>query len=125
MKLDTDKIGLAAIFKEWQIPVIEELFERPLKSVDAWMLLKEKKTRAEKREHGTVSRASAINFLNKLVNLDLLNYNLVPGKGGHHRIYKMVLTREEFAHRIISKFVNKLHESFPEESETFPWSEEG
>lgn len=121
MKLDTDKKGLAAIFKDWHVSLVEELFERPLTSGEAYKFLEEQNIRAAKREHGTVSRASVINFLNKLVDLGLSDYDIKTGKGGQAKIYKMTLTREEFAHKIIGMFVNKLRESFPEESETFPW----
>jgi len=51
--------------------------------------------------------------------MSLLDYDFKTCKGGHHRIYKMILTREEFAHKIIDLFVNKLREAFPEEIETF------
>ncbi len=122
MQLDTNKKGLAAIFKPWQVPLVDELFERPLKSGEAHKFLVKKDIRASsKGGHGPVSRASAIFFLNDMVDLGLLEYSEATGKGGHHRIYEMTLTREEFAHKITGLFVSKLLEVFPKESLTFLW----
>ena len=70
----------------------------------------------QQRGLGSVSRASVINFLNSLVDQDLLTYTLKTGKGGHQRVYKMTLTREEFAHLIIRRFADKLKEAFPDHS---------
>lgn len=122
MQLDTDKNGLEAIFRSWQVPLVEELFNRKVKSGEAHEFLKERDVRTGgKGSYTSVSRASVINFLNKLVDLELLGYTTRSGKGGYHRIYEMTLTREEFAHKIIGLFVNKLRESFPEENKTFTW----
>jgi len=121
MQLDTSGKGLAAFFKSWQAPLVDELFERPLKSGEAHKFLEDNDIRTGEKARGPVSRASAIFFLNDLVDIDLLDYSEGTGKGGHHRIYKMVLTREEFAHKITGLFVSKLLEVFPKESLTFLW----
>lgn len=121
MQLDTDQKGLSVLFKEWQVPLVEKLFRASLTSRDAHEFLAENDVRTSKGlTHNSVSRASVINFLNDLVNQDLLEYDAESGKGGYHRIYKMALTREEFAHRITGQFVDKLLEAFPE-SKNFPW----
>lgn len=121
MQLDTDKEGLAAIFREWQVPLVEELFNRKLTSSEAHRLLKELDVRTSRKVRGSVSRASVINFLNDMVDLGLLGYTEVSGKGGWGRRYEMTLTREEFAHKITGLFVAKLLEAFPKESLTFMW----
>ena len=122
MQLETDKKGMAAVFKEWQVPLVEELLSgKPMKSKEATDFLKEHDIRTEQKGRGTVSRASVINFLNYMVDQRLLDYSEKTAKGGHHRIYKMILTREEFAHKITDRFVNKLLEAFPQESLTFMW----
>lgn len=120
MKLNTKKKGLEAIFKKWQILLIEEIFQRTLMSREGHELFKERDIKI-RNEAGTVSRASVIIFFNELVDQRLLDYDLRSGKGGYHRIYKSTLSREEFAHKVISKFINKLCEAYPEESKNFPW----
>lgn len=123
MKLDTDKNGLEALFRSWQVPLVEELFKRTLTSREAYDVLEDLGVKAGKKEYGSVSRASVINLLNYLVDAGLLDFDLKTGKGGHHRIYKMTLTRKEFAHKTIDLFVDKLIEVFPKESKTFLWPE--
>lgn len=120
MQLRTDKSGLMAVFKAWQVPLIEQLLEgQPMNSREAWQFLEENDVKTGKKEYGTVSRASVINFLNDLVDQALLTFSLETGKGGHRRIYRMVLTREAFAYTIMGAFVEKLREVFPRESRAF------
>jgi len=122
MQLDTKKKGLEAIFKPWQGPIVMELFERELISAEAHKFCVEHNLGATgKGEERPISRASVINFLNSLVDLRILDYYEETAKGGLRRIYKMNLTREEFAHKIIGLFVSTLREAFPEESISFPW----
>ena len=123
----TDKKLLESIFKKWQIPLIEKILDgQPITSRTAYKFLEERDIRTigkgtKSRDSTTsVSRASVINFLNYMVDQDILNYTVESGKGGHHRIYSMTLTREAFAWKIMSKFFDKLLEAFPE-SENFPW----
>jgi len=121
MQLDTDKNGLVVFFKPWQVPLVDELFERTLTSGQAQKFLEDHDIRTTQRGRGPVSRASAIFFMNEMVDWGLLDYSEETGRGGYHRIYKMVLTREEFAHKITGLFVSKLLEVFPTESLTFLW----
>jgi len=126
MKLDTSKPGLTAIFKTWQVPLVEKLLEgQPMISLEAYKFLEEHDIMADQKGRGTVSRASVINFLNSLVDQRLLDYDLETGKGGHRRVYRVILTREAFAHKIMGAFVEKLREAFPGESRTFTWRPEG
>ncbi len=122
MQLDTDKNGLPAIFKAWQVPLIEELFKRnPMISRQAHIFLKERDiVTGGTGSKVSVSRASVINFLNYLVDQELLNYTMETGKGGYHRIYTMTLTREAFNHRIIDLFLDTLRTAFPTEMRLSP-----
>ncbi|GAG52909.1 unnamed protein product [marine sediment metagenome] len=40
----------------------------------------------------------------------LLNWRDATGKGGHHRLYEMKTSRQEFAKAVIDKFDKKLQE---------------
>ena len=120
MKLDTQRSGMAAIFKDWQVPLVLELLNgKPMISREAWKFLENHDVRATQKKRGTVSQASVINFLNSLVDQALLTFSLETGKGGHRRIYRMVLTREAFAYKVMGAFVEKLREVFPRESRAF------
>ncbi len=122
MKLDTDKNGLEAIFRKWQVPLVEEFFSgNPMTSGAAYRFLEEKGIKTGQEMRKTVSRASVIGSLNGMIDAGLLEYTEDTGKGGHHKVYKMIFNREELAHKLIEVFVNKLLEVFPEESKTFMW----
>lgn len=121
MQLDTEGKGLAAIFKEWHVPLVKELFERTLSSGEAHKFIVKHDIRTKKKNRDPVSRASIIFFLNDLVDDGLLSYTEFSGKGGWARRYEMTLTREEFAHKIIGHFVGQLLLTFPKESLTFMW----
>lgn len=122
MKLNTDKKGLGAIFKEWHVPLIDELLKGECGSGRLHKFTEAHDIRTGgKGSSKSVSRASVIFFLNDLVEENILTYRYRSGKGGHHRVYKMLFNREELAHKLIGHFVNKLLEVFPEESKTFTW----
>ncbi len=122
MKLDTDKKGLGAIFKEWHVPLLDELFKGEHGSGKLHKFTEEHDIRTGgKGANKSVSRAGVIFFLNDLVEENILTYEYKTGKGGPHKNYKMRFTREELAHKLIGQFVNKLLEIFPQESKTYTW----
>ena len=64
-----------------------------------------------------ISRASTINFLNRMVDEGILTYRDGTGKGGHHRTYypKIGIEDEksfkrEMAQRILAKIAAELRE---------------
>jgi len=123
MKLDTAKKGLEAIFMEWHVPLIDELFKGKSGSGKLHKFAEEHDIRTGgKGSSKSVSRAGVIFFLNDLVEENILTYDFKTGKGGHHRVYKMLFTREEFALKLIDLFLSKLLEVFPEASTTFSWT---
>lgn len=122
MRLRTTEKGRAAIFEPWQVPLVDELFNRPMTSGDLHLFAVKHNIKTHPNMQRPVSRASVIFFLNKLVDDKLLTYTEVTGKGGWYRKYKMTFTREEFALTIIDLFLTKLQEVFPEASTTFSWT---
>ena len=122
MQLDTEGKRRAAIFKEWQVPLLDHLFGRDLTSTEAHKFLMYQDIRVKgSKGRAPVSRGSVILFLNKLVEEEFLTYTEFTGRGGWGKRYSMTLTREQFAHKITGKFVSKLLEAFPKESLTFMW----
>lgn len=126
MRMNTDLEGLAAIFKDWHVPLIDELFrrqetypeleDRELGTGDAWRFLDERGVKTSRSNVRSVSRASVIYFLKDLEEEGILNFRETTGKGGHFKLYEMAMTREQFNKTIIVKFLRKLAEIFPEES---------
>ena len=110
MKLDTGKSGLGAVFKGYELAALEYLFsvDEGVGSGKVWTWINEESDWGTAGH--TISRASVIFFLNRLVDDDLLEWRDATGKGGHHRIYEMKMSRQEFVKAVIDKFVTKLQE---------------
>ena len=105
------------IFKEYQQIVLTELFKGTESTVfedgkcvsaKAWEYCCQELSR---REHGTISRASIINFLNDMVDEGLLGFLEGMGKGGHHRIYHSKLTLAQFWRYVMKRVYLKLVEA--------------
>ncbi len=71
----------------------------------------------ERLEPGkTVSRASVIFFLNRMVDQGVLSYRTATGKGGHHRVYYSVLDEKACKKHILTTIVESLMRDFPDET---------
>ena len=114
MKLDTAKNGINAVWKDYEAEAITFLLERGEAGsgsgdVFAHCLFKLKELGK------SISRASVIFFLNRLVDDDLANFVMRSGKGGFHRVYSLIdRTRADFNNSVIDKFLYKLWETYPD-----------
>lgn len=102
--------SLEAIFKEYQIHAINVVWAHP-EGVGSGAVWKCVSTMLSPK---TISRASIIFFLNKLVDNDVLDFEEATGKGGHHRLYKPAMDWGEFEDLIVWRFIEKLMLIFPE-----------
>ena len=94
LAIDSGREGLEKIFKAYQVRILEYLWELQKDGQG-----KVASSKVWKHLIGTpeeMSRASVIFFLNDLVGLKLADYTTATGKGGHHRVYFMKYTEEEF-----------------------------
>jgi len=66
----------------------------------------------------TVSRASIINFLNKMVDEGALGYTETAGKGGHRRIYSSKYDEAGSKRYMAKKDISKMLDAWPETMET-------
>ncbi|MBC8489991.1 hypothetical protein ISS40_01175 [Candidatus Bathyarchaeota archaeon] len=109
MKLDTDETVLEEVIKEYELAIMNHLFsvKKPTGSGIVWTWINEG-SKWGQEPGNSISRASVIMFLNRLVDEDLLTWEDATGKGGHHRLYVMELSRPEFAKKVIDKFLNTL-----------------
>ncbi len=113
MKFDLNQTGLRRIFSAWQVEAMEILWEHqvPMKSGEMHSYLERKGVQTNSGKHGTVSRASVINFMNELVHDGILTYVEKTGKGGYHKVYSLaetVKTKEDFRRHINYKTLNAL-----------------
>lgn len=103
LKLDLSETGMKMFFKPYQIVVLDVLYNNPdgLNSRQVWQ-----KTNDE--IPNSISRASIINFLNSLVDLEILEYKEVSGKGGYRRIYWHQYSKKDLAKFLSNEVINAL-----------------
>ncbi len=112
---DTSKDDLGTVLKDYQEIALGVLWKRGKEgaiSREVWAQVN--KILIEKE--GSISRASIINFLNDMVDKDVLNYEERTGKGGYHRIYFPAFDEDGFKRSIIDKVISKLLKIWPEEA---------
>lgn len=94
---------------EYKIRIIGAFFENPSNatSFEVWDLL-------QKTMEKPPSRASVINFLNKLVEGGYLQFIEKSGKGGYHRVYYLELSDDQFINKIYKETQAQLDELLKE-----------
>jgi len=65
----------------------------------------------------SISRASVIFFLNRMVDQGVLDYRSATGKGGYHRVYYPVMDERGYKKYLLKTVVKSLLRDFPEETE--------
>jgi len=71
----------------------------------------------ERLKHGeTLSRASMIFFLNRMVDQRVLSYRTATGKGGHHRVYYSMMDEKTYKKHILKTIVDSLMRDIPNET---------
>ena len=113
-KFDPSQPGLRKTLKEW-----EELALRYIWSVGGegavsgsiWKNVNEQLGPEE-----SISRASIIIIMNRLVDQGVLGYREGTGKGGHHKIYYPLMDEEGYKKYLIETMVESLIRDFPEET---------
>lgn len=117
MRLDTSKPGLHALFKPYKAALLQRLFEvtkhdthdNAQPSGRLWEWLNEN---AEKLGVKKMSRAAVIFALNDMVDQGILKWDDRTGKGGHHKIYSVAMTPEDFEGVVNAKILRKLASIF-------------
>ena len=64
----------------------------------------------------TISRASVVFFLNRMVEQGVLSYRTTTGIGGHRRIYYPEMDENEYKKYILKTSVQSMLEDFPKET---------
>lgn len=109
MKLNTENEGLGSIWKPYEIKAVEILLshEERQSTGEVWNKILESGIK--------ISRASVIFFLNRLVNEGLADFIEKTGKGGYHKLYRLIADdRTELGSVLVDRFLYKLWEIFPE-----------
>lgn len=108
LKFDLSEKGLRCILKPYQIEIMRHFWEtHPL-------TMGSRAVHTHLQSVGgdvAMSRATVINFLNSLVDEEVLLYDEETGKGGYHRIYGLwqwARTELRFRNMIWMKFTSRL-----------------
>ena len=64
----------------------------------------------------SISRASIIIIMNKLVDQGVLSYREATGKGGHHKIYYLLMDEKGYKKYVAKTIIKSMMRDFPEET---------
>jgi len=112
MEFDTSKSGFQVILKDWQIKVMQVVWNNPEGTISRMAYEKLN----QMLEGESISRASVINFLEDMHKMGVLTGREESGKGGYHWIYSPAMDEEGFKMFIVKKMLATLMESFPKET---------
>ena len=65
----------------------------------------------------SISRASIIIIMNKLVDQGVLAYREATGKGGHHKIYYPLMDEKGYVKHVLKTIIESMMRDFPEETQ--------
>ncbi|MHA1409729.1 MAG: hypothetical protein ACTSQY_05405 [Candidatus Odinarchaeia archaeon] len=99
-------------FKDWQVEALRYLWSIQPKGANSRAVWENVNDRLQ----SSISRASIINYLNDMVDEELLTYTERTGKGGHHRVYRIAFNEEEFKAHIAGRMISKLLREYPRET---------
>jgi hypothetical protein len=112
LQLDTGKESPYMFFKDWQVESLRYFWSIQPEGANSRAVW----TNVNESLEGSISRASIINFLNDMVDEELLTYTETTGKGGHHRVYYMKYGETEFKQHIAGLIISKLLKEYPKET---------
>jgi hypothetical protein len=112
LEYDTSQVGFNALLKPWQLKAMQVVWGSPdgANSRTVWQKVN------QMLQTETISRASVINFLEAMREMDVISGKDKTGKGGHQWVYYPALNEEGFKGFIAEKMIASLMESFPEET---------
>ena len=113
--VDTDKTGIRAIFRDYEVIALKVIEEAGIVYIDIREIFEEANQRMKDRGLSTLSRATYYGFVRDLADHDLLETREETGRGGKHDTFRlksggMVELKTEVSKRIIQSVIN----AFPE-----------
>ena len=113
-KFDPSKHGLRKTLKEYQeigLRYIWNQGEKGASSGKTWKAVNE-----ALGPDKSISRASVIFFLNRMVDQGVLDYRSATGKGGYHRVYFPNMDERGYKKHLLRTVVESLMKDFPAET---------
>ncbi len=114
-KFNPAETGLRKTLKEYEeiaLRYIWSIGEEGAGSGKTWMHVNEQLS-----EGKSISRASIIGYLNRMVDEGVLGWRDATGKGGHHRIYITKLNESGYKKYVVRTLLESVSRDFPKETE--------
>jgi hypothetical protein len=112
IEYDTSGISYSTVLRDWQLKALKVVWNSPNGANSRVVYEKV----SDMLGDDTISRASIINFLESMRDMNVLNGEDRTGKGGHHMVYHANYDESGFRRLIADTLVHCLLENFPEET---------
>jgi len=102
---DSRKEGLSTVFFDYEIEALKLLWSKSgeyLSSREVWQHVSAKTS---------ISRASIINSLNRMVKSGVLGYKETTGKGGHRGLYSVTKSEAELRKQIAQELTKSIKQN--------------
>jgi len=113
-KFDPSQPGLRKTLKEYEELALRYVWSMGEKGATSRPI--HETVNSELGSDKSISRASIIIIMNKLVDQGVLAYREATGKGGYHKIYYPLMDEEGYKIYLIETMVESLIKDFPEET---------
>ena len=113
-KFDPSQPGLRKTLREWEELALRYVWSVGEEGAGSGLIWKE--VNEKLKPGGSISRASVIVFMNRLVDQGVLDYREGTGRGGVHKIYYPLMDEEGYVKYIIKTIVESMMRDFPEET---------
>ena len=113
-KFDPSQPGLRKTLREYEelaLRCIWEADEAGANSGEVWRNVSKRL-----KEGRTISRASIIFHLNRMVDQGVLAYREATGKGGHHKIYYPLMDEKGYKKYVAKTIIKSMMRDFPKET---------
>jgi len=114
-KFDPSKTGLRKTLREYEELALRYVWETGDEGAGSGLTWRAVNERLE--EGKTISRASIIFFLNRMLDQGVLSWRDATGKGGHHKIYITKLDESGYKKYVVRTLLESVAKDFPEETE--------
>ena len=114
-KFNPAETGLRKTFREYEEIALRNIWEvgdEGAGSGKTWIHVNE-----ELGEGKSISRASVIMYLNRMVDEGVLGFRDATGKGGHHRIYITKLDERGYKKYVVRTLLESVMKDYPKETE--------
>jgi predicted transcriptional regulator len=114
-RFDPSKTGLRKTLREYEELALRYIWETGNEGAGSGLTWRAVNERLE--EGKTISRASVIFFLNRMLDQGVLSWRDATGKGGHHKIYITKLDERGYKKYIVRTLLESVDKDFPEETD--------